>query len=82
MMRSNLDRRGLEFKQFVPKFARNLKFCQAEARFLREMIRHFDVDVMRRNAFFARPTLLNDFNQFGRDIDAPPVCPARIKPIF
>ena len=62
MIRSNLDSRALEFKQLVPKFARNLKFCQAEARFMREMIRDFDIDVIRRNAFFARPTLLNDFN--------------------
>ena len=62
MIRSNLDSRALEFKQLVPKFARNLKFCQAEARFMREMIRDFDIDVIRRNAFFARPTLRNDFN--------------------
>ena len=50
------------------------------ARFLRQMISHLDVNLIRRHWGFSRPALLDNFYEFGRNIDAPSIIPTVVKP--
>ena len=49
VMRCDFHGGGLEFKQLVLKFTWDPKFSQPSTCFLREVVRHFDVDVIGRN---------------------------------
>ena len=50
------------------------------ARFLREVIGHFEVDIIGRKQLFARPAFVDDLGQFLRDIEAPAIVPAVVEP--
>ena len=54
----------LKVEQFVVEVFRYPKFCQASPRFLRQMVRHFDVDLVGWDQFFARPAFLNNLAEF------------------
>ena len=47
MVGGNFDGRLLKFKERVAENGGDLKFAQAGAGLLREVVRHFDVDVVR-----------------------------------
>ena len=80
MVSGNFDRRLLKLEHLLTKFTGDSKFSETGACFLRQMIRHLDIDVIRRNRFFARPAFFNDVSQFIRDIQTPMVVPAIFKP--
>src|SRR6185436_21050493 len=80
MMSSYLDCGLLEFKELIAEITRYSKLRQTRACFLRKVISHLDVDVIRRDQVFARPALVNDLNQLVRDVDAPAVVPSIFKP--
>ncbi|MNC96754.1 hypothetical protein D3C83_142110 [compost metagenome] len=59
-MRGNLDCRNLEIKELVAKVTWETKLADSSARFLRQMVGHFDVDMIRRDGFLASPAFLKD----------------------
>jgi hypothetical protein len=79
-MRRNFYSRRLKGKEPIAKIARDAKRCQSGAGFLREVIRHLDIDVEGRRPILPCPTLFDDFNQFLRDVDAPTIIPPVFKP--
>ena len=54
----------LKVEQFVVEVFWYAKFRQAGSRFLRQMVRHFDVDLVGRDQLFARPAFLNNLAEF------------------
>ena len=54
----------LKVEQFVVEVFWYAKFRQASPCFLRQMVRHFDVDLVGRNKFFSCPALLNNLAEF------------------
>ena len=81
MMRGDLYRSGLVFEQLISEFNGDAKFGEAMASFLGEMISDLDVDVVGRDDLVARPTLLDNLDQLGGDIDAPSIVPLVFEPI-
>ena len=53
----------------------------AGTRFLRKVISHLQIDVVRRHQLLACPALINDFGKFIRDVEAPAVSPAILEPV-
>ena len=81
MMRGDFYGGRLKVKEFVAEVFGDTKFGQPGAGFLREVVRHFDVDVIRRDQVFACPTLVENFDQLVGDLDAPAVVPSVFKPL-
>src|SRR5436305_7918651 len=82
MMGGNFDRCGMVFKEPFLKDARNTKIAQPSTCLLGEVIRYFQVDVIRREHLLTCPTLIDNVGQLLRDIQAPAVMPTIIKPLF
>ena len=80
MVRGNLDRRRLELEQPIAEVSWNPELGQAGAGFMREVIRHLEIDVIGRNQLAPRPTLLDDRDQFLRNVGAVAVVPAVLEP--
>lgn len=53
---------------------------EARPRLPRQVVRHFQVDVVRRRVLGPRPTLVDNRRQFLRDVEAEPVAPAVVEP--
>ena len=81
VMRGDLHRRLLELKQPIPKILGNLKLRETGARFLGQVVRHLEIDVIGRHRLLARPARLDDLDQFLRDVNAPPVIPTIFEPL-
>ena len=77
----DLDGGLLEFEELVAEVAGDAELGQTGAGLLGQVIGHLDVDVVRRNRFRARPTLVDDLDQFFGDVDAQPVVPAVLEPL-
>ncbi len=77
----DLDRRDLEIEQDVAEHRRNAEFGETSPRFLGQVIGHFQIDVIGRHEFFARPALVDEVGQFPGDVEAPAVAPARLEPV-
>ena len=56
MMRGDLDGGGLVIEELVAEVARNAEFGETGARFLRKMVGHLDVDVVRREQLLLAPS--------------------------
>ena len=78
---SNFDGAFLELKQLLLKARRQAKLAQSRPRFGAQVVGHVEVDVVRRNHFFARPAVFNQRGQVGRNIQRPALAPARFKPL-
>ena len=72
----------LIFEQLVTEFWRDAKLRKAMPSLLCEVISDFDVDVIGRDDLVARPTLLDDLDQLGGDIDAPFIVPTGLQTIL
>src|SRR6266496_5251640 len=79
-MRSNFNSRCLILEQLITELRRDAELRKAISSFLREVISNLNVNVIRRNDFFARPALLNDRYKLVGDVDAPFVVPLCVKP--
>jgi len=44
------------------------------------MIRHFQINFVRRKRILTRPAFINNLNQFVSNVQTPAVCPAILKP--
>ena len=73
-------RSRLKFQQHPAHVGRNTERCDALARFLGEVIRHLDVNVIWRYQRRTGPAFLNDLNQLFGDVDTPAVVPAALEP--
>ena len=65
MMSGDLYGGGLILEQLVPELRRDTKLRKAVSRFPSQMISDLNVNVIRRNDLLARPTLLDDLDEFG-----------------
>ena len=79
-MSGDFHRCDLEFEQFISKIFGNTVLNDSFPSFLGQVVRHLDVDMMGRDWFFPRPTFLDYFDDFLRDVDAPLVSPTSLKP--
>ena len=79
-MRRDFDCCRLEVEQLVAEVLGDTKFGQPCPRFLRQVIGDLDVDVVGRDQFLSCPTLLDNLDEFFRDIDAPTVVPPVFEP--
>jgi hypothetical protein len=64
MMSSDFDSRHLVFKQAIFEITGNVEFLQPSACFLREVIGHLEIDVVRRNSLLTSPAFIDDVGQF------------------
>jgi len=76
----NLYRRFLELKELVAEVAGDAELRQTGTRFLRKVIGRLDIDVIRRDGLGTCPTVVDDFDEFFRNVDTEPVIPAILKP--
>ena len=76
----DLDGGGLKFKQLVSKVFGDAVLDDSFTRLLGKVVRHLDVDMVRRNGLLACPALLDDFRDFLGNIETPFVVPAFVKP--
>src|ERR1035441_251028 len=80
MMGGNLDGLLLKLKKLISEIFRDTIANDSFPRFLREMVSHFDVDVMRWNRFWTCPALVDDVRNFDGNIQTPLVAPSVIEP--
>ena len=80
-MSSNPHSRFLKVKKDVLELPRNMELRESRASFLRQVIRHLNIDVVGRNQSLASPAFLNDLNQFLGDVEAEAIIPAIIEPL-
>ena len=80
-MSGDLYRGRLIFEQLVTEFCRDAKFGETMPSLLGEVISDFDVDVVGRDDLVTRPTLFDDLDQLGGDIDAPAIVPLVFEPL-
>ena len=71
----------LELQKNAAHIHRNGKFRKAGASLLRQVIRHFHVNLIGGRTLGTRPTFIDDLNEFLRNIDAPPVIPTILEPL-
>src|SRR5262245_64939398 len=64
----------------IAELSGDAEFRQASPRFLRQVVGHLYVDMVGRRRSLSRPAFLDDLDQLRRDVDAPAVIPAIIKP--
>ena len=81
VMRGDLHGGHLEVEEFAAKVLWDAKFRQPGSRFPREMVRDLDVDMVRRDRLFSRPTLVDNLGECIGYIHAPAVMPAVFKPL-
>ena len=79
-MRRDLHRRFLVVEQDSVDLGRDAELRETGARLLREVVRHLEVDVIRRRVVRPRPTLIDDRRQFLGDVEREAVVPAVIEP--
>ena len=80
VVRGDLHGGGLEVEEPVSEVPGNAELRQPGPRLLRQVVRHLDVDVMRRDRFLPRPAPPDDRGQLVRYVDAPAVVPALLEP--
>ncbi len=80
MTRGDLNGGRLEIEELLAEIFRDAEFRQTGARFLREVISHLHVDVVRRDGLFARPAFMNDLRQLFRNIPTEAVVPTVVEP--
>ena len=76
----DLHGRDLEVEEHVSEVLRNAELGEPVARFLRQVVRHLEVDVVGCEGLLARPALLDDLDQLVGDVDAPAILPAVLEP--
>ena len=79
-MGGDLHGRRLVIEQPVAEDGGDLELVEAGAGLTREVPRHLQVDVVRRNQLLARPALLDDLRQLLGDVDAVGVVPTILEP--
>jgi hypothetical protein len=77
----DLDGGDLELEQLVPELPRDTELDKALPCRVRQVVGDLEINVVRRRCGFAGPALLDDLQQFLRDVDAPPVVPAILEPL-
>ena len=80
MVRGDLHGGGLKLQQLVAEIARDAELPQAGARLFGEVVRHLDIDVVRRNGRLPGPAFLDDPRKLLADVDAPAIIPAGLEP--
>ena len=80
VVRGDLHGGGLEVEEPGAEVPGDAEPGQPGPRLLRQVVRHLDVDVMRRNRFLPRPAPPDDRGQLVRHVDAPAVVPALLEP--
>ena len=71
---------GLELQQGAAHIGGNGEFGEPRTRFLGEVVGHLHVNPIGRKHVGPRPALIDDLDQFTRDIDAPAVVPTLVEP--
>ncbi len=79
-MSSNPHCRSLKGEQLITEILRNLELRKPGPSFLRQVVRHVQVDVIRRERLFVCPTRVDDLDQFFGNVDAPGVKPLIFEP--
>lgn len=72
--------RRLIVEQFPLKYLRQLELCKPCPRLLRQVVRHFEVDMVRRDRFFSRPRFLDHLYQIVADVQTPFIRPPILEP--
>jgi len=80
-MRGDLDGGDLVVEQAISKFRRDAELGKPGAGFLRQVVRHLHVDLIRREHFLPRPAFINNLDQFSRNVDAPAITPSCLEPL-
>src|SRR5262249_17761228 len=70
----------LELEEMAGEVGGKAKLVQACAGFLRQVVRDLQVDQVRRQRLLAGPALLDDLQEFRRDVETPAIVPAVLKP--
>ena len=79
-MSSDFDRGLLELEECVAEVIGNTKLVEPGSCLLRQVIRRFDVNVVRGDRFRPRPTIVNDIDKLGRDVVAEVIRPTVLEP--
>ena len=80
VVRGHLHCARLEVEQLVPENAGDAKLRLTVPRLLREVIGDLQIDVVGFDQCLTRPAFLDDRRQLFRNVDAPAIIPAILKP--